>query len=365
MTYGYQPNLQGTYLEWTVENLEGTRFNSFAIQSASTVSTYGFSLYVRSDESDDYTSALAITGQSLTERTRNAWSVPVGIAGFRQLRFEVDVAASTTVSLSSYILQYCKPTGSGVCPGIGDYPSVGEGEISPSSCEEGYSGYSYRTCSGGVLGAISSENCVQKIPARLTYDASIYNLILGTNVHVPAPDYRNIIERFYLAENTYLPIGLTLNTQTGEITGIPTQESALNTYTIYGGNQRGSTFTTISISVQKGTCKAEGVFPTTDVGEVAVYDCASGGSYIGTQRRACILGETDGEWQNASGFCISVGILALLIVVVIIVIIVAVFFFVRVNRKAKAVGGVKGKGKSATASKKSIAKTSSKKAVKV
>ena len=118
------------------------------------------------------------------------------------------------------------------------------------------------------------------------------------------------------------------------------------------------------------------MFPITPVGESYVYDCASGGSYIGTRRRTCVLDDTGseptgGKWQNASGFCMSVGILALLIAVVIIVIIVAVFFFVRVNRKAKAVGGVKGKSKgksvakSTTASKKSTAKTTSKKAVKV
>ena len=170
-----------------------------------------------------------------------------------------------------------------------------------------------------------------------------------------------------MADGVSLPTGLTLNSQTGEITGIPTQEYALNTYTIYGGNQAGTTFTTISISVQRGTCRADGVFPTTNVGETAIYDCASGGSYIGTQRRACVLGETDGEWQNASGFCMSVGVIAILVVVVIIVILVVVFFFVRVNRKAKAVGGVKGKskGKSTTTNKKSMAKTTSKKTIKV
>ena len=369
-TYGYQSNAQGTYLEWTVENLEGTKFNSFAMQTVDELTSYGFSLYLRSNEEEEYTSALAVLGQSTKELDRSAWSVPLGIAGFRQLRFEVDDTASSTVYVSSYILQYCKPSGSGVCPGIGDYPSVGEGEISPSSCEEGYRGYSYRTCSGGVLGEISSENCIQKEPARLTYDASIYNLIMETTVHIAAPTYLNIIEEFYLAENTFLPSGLILNSKTGEITGIPTQESALNIYTIYGRNQAGTTFTTINLSVQKGTCKAEGNFPTTNVGEVATYDCALGGSYVGTQKRACLLGETDGEWQNISGFCMSVSLIVILVVVVIVIIFIVIFFIVRVNAKAKAVGGIKGK----PSSKKSLAKnpsnrsesrTSSNKAVKV
>ena len=198
----------------------------------------------------------------------------------------------------------------------------------------------------------------------------MYNLVLETNIQIAAPTYMNIIEEFSLGENTFLPIGLTLNSQTGEITGIPTQESTLNTYTIYGKNQVGVTFTTISLSVQKGTCKAEGIFPTTEVGEVAVYDCALSGSFVGTQKRACILGEEDGEWQGISGFCISTSLIVVLVFVVIAVIGVAIFFFVRVNRKAKAVGGIKGKPSSKKSmakkpSNKPVSKSSSSKAVKV
>ena len=164
VTYGYQSNSEDTYLEWTVENLEGTKFNSFAMQTVYARTSYGFSLYLRSNEEEEYNEALAVLGQSTGARTRSAWSVPLGIAGFRQLRFEVDDTASSTVYVSSYILQYCKPSGSGVCDGIDDYPSVGEGEISPSSCEEGYRGYSYRLCSDGQLGDIITTNCIQKEP---------------------------------------------------------------------------------------------------------------------------------------------------------------------------------------------------------
>ena len=360
-TYGNQPNSLGSYLEWTVENLVGTKFNSFAMQTAYTRSSYGFSLYVRSNETDEYTSALAVLGQSTKAMSRCAWSVPLGIAGFKQLRFEVDDTASSTVTVSSYILQYCKPSGSDLCPGIGDYPSVGEGKISPAPCGEGYRGYSYRVCSGGVLGDIITTNCTQKIPGKLLYDASIYNLVMDTNVHIAAPSYQNVIEEFYLAENTFLPIGLALNRQTGEITGIPTQESVLNTYTIYGKNQVGVTFTSIAIFIRRGRCRSVDNFPSTDVGQVAVYDCALGGSYIGTLKKACLLGEEDGEWQGTTGFCMSISLIVILVVVVIIVIIIVIFFIVRVNRKAKAVGGVKGKA----SNKKSISKASNKNSVKV
>ena len=363
--YGYQQNAQGTYLEWMVENLEGTRFNSFAMQSPYEVTGYGFSLYVRRDSTDEYISSLAITQQTINSMARTAWSVPLGIAGFKQLKFEVDVAAAYTVYVSSYILQYCKPSGVGVCPGIGDYPSVGEGEISPSSCEKGYRGYSYRVCSNGQLGEINSQYCVQKLPDKLLYDSTLYNLVLGTEVYIAKPEYVNIIEEFYLAENTYLPVGLTLNTKTGEITGKPTEEIDLREYTIYGKNQVGITPTTISITVKKGTCKATGNFPTTDVGVTQEYNCAEGGAYVGTQKRTCYLGKTDGEWGKVSGTCVSVVMLIILVLILIIIIVIVIFIVIRVSSRAKAVGGVKGKSAKSAGSKKMSKRESSKKTVKI
>ena len=85
------------------------------------------------------------------------------------------------------------------------------------------------------------------------------------------------------------------------------------------------------------------MFPLTEVDQVAVYQCSMQGSYVGTQKRACVLGEKDGEWKKASGFCTSVGTIVILIVIVIIVVVVVVFMLMRAGRKSKAVGGVKGK----------------------
>ena len=367
VSYGYQPNSESTYLSWEVENLEGSKFNSFGMQTVYARTSYGFSLYVRRESEEEETSALALLDQSTKALQRSNWGVPVGIAGFRYFRFKVDDTASSIVYVSSYMLLYCKPTGTGLCPAIGDYPSVGEGEISPAGCEEGYRGYSYRTCVNGQLGEINNQYCTQKVPDKLLYDASIYNLILGTNVHIPTPTYLNIISEFYMAENTFLPNGLTLNSKTGEITGVPTEEYELKTYTIYGKNDVATTFTTINISVKKGTCKAEGNFPTTPVGEVYVYDCALGGSYVGTQKRACILGEKDGEWQSVTGSCLPIWLIAVLVIIAIIVVAVVIFILVRVTGRAKAVGGVKGKSARASGSQKKTLskKESTKKAVKV
>ena len=163
-----------------------------------------------------------------------------------------------------------------------------------------------------------------------------------------------------------MPNGLTMDPTTGAITGKPTEEVALKSFTIYGKNPAGVTLTILNLSVRKGECKAEGNFPKTKVGEVAEYECALGGNYVGTQKRACLLGSRDGEWQKIQGTCFAVATIVLLVIIVIVIVVIAAFFVMRTTKKSKAVGGVKGKKSTkAGAPKKSGKSTVSSKAVKV
>ena len=344
-TTGLLPNTIGTYIEWTVENLEGSKWNSFNMVGGSTVSSWGFDIianYNPDDTTNEPVTILSAIDQTVTSRTKPQISVPVALAGFRRYRWEVTDTGSTTTTLGSVHMAYCKPTGS-VCPSIDNYPSVGEGQISPSSCPEGYRGYSYRECSGGVLGEVKMDHCIQKPPTNARYQASQYMFVMGTQVTTGVPFVMNIVERWYVDTGVFLPDGLSLNEKTGEISGVPTSVQELTTYTVYAENESGATRTTVIIQVRKGQCVAEGVFPVTDVGKVAEYDCATQGSYVGTQKRACVLGSEDGEWQNASGFCMSVPLLVMVVLIVIIIIAVVVLILLRTSKKAKAKGGVKGK----------------------
>ena len=344
-TVGMLPNAIGTYIVWTVENLEGSRWNSFNMVGGSTVSSWGFEInayYNPDDTAEEPVTILESTSRTVTSRTKPQISVPVALAGFRKYRWEVTSAGSTTTSLGSVHMAYCKASGE-VCAGEGTYPSVAEGQISPSTCPEGYRGYSYRECSGGVLGEVKTDKCSQKPPTNARYRTSRLIFVMGTEVTTGVPSVRNIVERWYIDIGVSLPAGLTLNSQTGEISGTPTSVQDLTTFTVYAENQSGATQAIIGIQVRKGQCMAEGLFPVTEVGATAVYDCAMQGSYVGTQKRTCVLGAEDGEWQKASGFCTSVMIIVLIVIVVIVIIAVVVFLLVRMSKKAKAVGGVKGK----------------------
>ena len=77
-----------------MENLEGSKFNSFALHTGESAQCYGFSMYGRYESVDKSTSMLFMTDPTLLERQRTAWTVPVGVAGFKQLTFEVDAVAT-------------------------------------------------------------------------------------------------------------------------------------------------------------------------------------------------------------------------------------------------------------------------------
>ncbi|KAK8800503.1 hypothetical protein WA171_005134 [Blastocystis sp. BT1] len=307
-TTGLLPNTIGTYIEWTVENLEGSKWNSFNMVGGSTVTSWGFDIianYNPDDTTNEPVTILSAIGQTVTSRTKPQIAVPVALAGFRRYRWEVTDTGSTTTTLGSVHMAYCKPTGS-VCPRIGNYPSVGEGQISPSSCPEGYRGYSYRECSNGVLGEVKMDHCVQKPPMNASYRPSQNRFVMGTAVTTGVPSVRNIVDRWYIDTGVTLPAGLTLNSQTGEISGIPTVTCDLTFFTISAENESGTTQAMLSIEVRKGRCIAEGRFPTIEVGQEAVIECSSLGDYTSTLRRACILGSEDGVWQQTTGKCIPI-----------------------------------------------------------
>ena len=361
--YGYLKNSVGSYLQWSVQNLEGTRWNSLGIQGIYDRSGIGFSVYGRTDaEDEEETSMFAEANTSLVQRARVSYSVPVGIAGFRHFRWELD-KTSGTYYVACYMFQYCKADGEGTCPGVDDYPAVADGQVSPSVCPDGFRGYSYRECHDGQLGEVKTDLCVHKKPANLRYSSSMFTLVKDTTIRIEAPAYTNIVDRFYLEQDQTLPAGLVLDETTGAITGIPTEAISLKPYKIYGSNPKGVVSVEINLTVRAGECKADGNFPTTVVGETAVFECSAQGNYIGTQKRACKLGAKDGEWQKLEGICVLVPMLVILLIIAIIVIVVVVYIVIRLSRRKKAVGGVKGGKKVPEKSK--VEKKPNTKAVKV
>ena len=337
-------SMDGAFIEWTVENLEGSKWNSFNLLLSQSISNTAVALdgsFVPNASQDDTIVMLNDWSQPFPDRTKPQIAVPVALAGFRSFRYRLTRSSYNQAVINSLHVAYCKASGA-VCPGVDSYPAVAEGQISPSSCPAGYLGYSYRECSNGQLGEVKMANCTQKVPMDLVYSITRYNFVIDIPATTVQPTYTNIVEHFYIDSGVTLPAGLTLDETTGVISGIPTSKTGATTFTIYAENQSGVTSATVSISVKKGTCLPDDVFPMTEVGVTYTYDCAMQGSYVGSRKRTCVLGAADGEWQKASGFCMSIGTIVILIIVAIIVIDLVVMVLWRMSKK-KAAAGTKAK----------------------
>ena len=336
-TVAAMPQDPGTFIEWTVENLEGSRWNAFNILGASTVDSWNMELTgtLRGERV-----TLLSLDTTIHQRTKPQIAVPVALAGFRHLRYET-LGVSSSDDVGALFTAYCRGSG-GVCPGVDAYPSVAEGQLSPALCPEGFTGFSYRRCSGGVLGEVQLEHCSHKAPSDLRYRLSRFVFVKDT-VIAETPSVRNVVTRWYMDAGARLPAGLTLNELTGEIAGVPTETSDAASYTIRAENPTATIFTVLEIRVREGQCLADGLFPVTSVGEEAVLECGREGSYVGTQRRRCELGEKDGEWQKITGVCVSMVTVVFMILVALAVVAIVVFIAVRTRGRTKAVGGVKGK----------------------
>ena len=341
-TYASFTNSKSFIIQWQFENQEPVRFNGYAFQPGTSFSSFGWSLHSRELDEDDWNLVHQTEAESLTQRVRKEMESVGSMLGYRNYQYRIDDTASSTPQIYEFMFLYCKASGS-YCEGEGDYPPVAEGSISPSVCPEGFIGYTYRECTNGKLGPAKTDECRYKIPADLLYPSSSYMFVMDTVVSTGVPSYRNIIQSFFLDEHVYLPLGLELDAKTGEIRGVPIEEQPMTMYTIYGKNERAATMFVLNIQVRRGVCVGTGFFQTTQVGNVATYDCSLQGSFVGTQKCACLLGEKDGEWQKITGICYSTSMIVMLIVLVFIAIVASIFFVLRSSKRAKAVGGVRNK----------------------
>lgn len=329
------------FFAWEPANLEGSRFNSYGVLANNDAANWAFSLAGRLQaDAEDFTPLQSATNVAVQSRTRALFEVPAGLGGYRAFRWETDALPNRAVNLAELLFLYCKASGV-VCPALEGFPSVSEGQLSPSTCAEGFAGYSYRLCQNGTFSEVFLDRCVYKTPANVAYEAR--NLVFVKDVYVEsaAPTHDNIVTEWYVAEGQALPAGLSLNAQTGVIFGIPMAVSEPHTVLIFASNPKGVASVEVSIQIRLGRCPLDGPWPITPVGETSVYQCSTQGSYVGTQRRVCKLGASDGEWERATGMCVSILMVVVLVVVAVLAVLFLVFLVIRLTRRRKAVGGVK------------------------
>ena len=84
-------------------------------------------------------------------------------------------------------------------------------------------------------------------PSALSYTPSLASGTVGTPISSLTPTVTGTVTSYSVSP--VLPLGLTLNTSSGVISGTPTAVSALDTYTVTAANGTGSTTATVTIEV--------------------------------------------------------------------------------------------------------------------
>ena len=85
-------------------------------------------------------------------------------------------------------------------------------------------------------------------PSSINYNSSTFNLTKGVTISSVTPTYSGGVANSW-SISPGLPLGLTFDSTTGEISGTPTASSPLTTYTITATNAGGSGSTTIAIQI--------------------------------------------------------------------------------------------------------------------
>ena len=96
------------------------------------------------------------------------------------------------------------------------------------------------------------DKCVYERPHDIHYLKSVYEFVVG--IESRTEKYENIMTNWRLKE---LPMGLSLDELSGEISGIPLVESDKRMYRITGENRDGVGSVEIEIMARKGVCKGE------------------------------------------------------------------------------------------------------------
>ena len=218
--------VEGWFVEWTVANLEGLRFNRFAAVTNNDVKGIGFqiggsmkSIYDESARALLYKSGAS--GINLKQSTRS-WLTMNAVATTPYLNYVLNITRSTKNSfeVNGFFFGYEKAA-SFYCTKSGNFLRVLGGQTSTAPCGEGMTGYQYRVCEAssssttsqyGVFGEAHTEHCQYLPPANVKYGTS-NKFVFGQMEEstTPVPSYTNIVTN-WAARN--LPEGLEIDTAT-------------------------------------------------------------------------------------------------------------------------------------------------------
>lgn len=335
--------VQGTFFNFTYENLEGVLFNQYRIYTDGSHGEVDFTIYGKRADDEVWYTLDRMKSVTFPDRSRYEKDVPNGLIGFNKFMVVIDsVQMPSGFTIDEVEFAYCPFETTKFCPGLDQYPSTGDGQKSVSLCPEYYDGYSYRICEGDRLGDVHDENCKKFAPTNLAFSEPQYTIYVGAEASGVTPSVYGLVDGFEVQPQ--LPEGLSIDQKSGSVVGTPRNSTSARTYTLTAFNDMGSATATFSLRIIVGWCEPDEKFDRTPIGETATYDCAEEGS-SGTLRRTCRLGKNEPEWGMTIGVCMNENTYLTLIIVALTVLIIVVVIVIKVRtdkKKIRARSAVRG-----------------------
>ena len=208
---------------------------------------------------------------------------------FSDLVFEITAtndygSGSVSVTISAVIVN---------CEATEKYPYTAHKAWSVVNCPTYYSGYARVQCIAGDFSELDLTNCDLRASSFFSYGVSEVIYKTGVEIEPLTLLYNAVFENITITPA--LPEGLTFS-ETGVLSGKPTQVSEQLTYTITGTNILESVETTLQITVLDNGCNALDSFPAVSNWETSSSSTFCPEGYEGTVTRLCtngVFGEPD------------------------------------------------------------------------
>ena len=251
-TVGALPNTIDSYMEWTVDNLEGSHWNQLNMYVPADLQNLGIDLFAWSaNKNEENEKVLLLHEPSLTVSSRvlPAIDIPYAMGAFCRYRMQVINTVSQPILINSLFMKYCySSTSTSICMQNENYPSVKRDEVSIyHGCGENKYGFTYKQCND-FFGPTVDE-CELKPIEGFRYQQEDYMCEVGVVCRILLSDIDR--EQFTIDQITpspALPEGLALDDY-GHIEGKPTTSLPTTVFTIYAENSSGRVFTTFTLTV--------------------------------------------------------------------------------------------------------------------
>ena len=210
------------------------------------------------------------------------------IVAYNQYKIIFAECNSDTFQLADIALYSHTQTGN--CPASFDFLPTANGDNAwnqGDGCNENYDGGYARRCEDGQWSE-SFLLCLVRGPTSIEYNSTAFEVRTNRPI-TPITPVISAID-YTVSIQPSLPPGLMFNTSNGEITGLPTELSSPQSYTVEVSNPMGSITTVITLHVIQGPidCKEEDGLPIILDGETAPTSCPT--YYTGWVILQCLTG---------------------------------------------------------------------------